>query len=57
MNGTGSRRQERLAGWVITAEAAAAVPDGGLAVEMAADQDPQGSCRVRLARSLRPRAW
>jgi len=41
MNGTGSRRPERLAGWVITAEAAAAISDGGLAVEMAADQDPQ----------------
>src|SRR5438105_15281797 len=41
MNGTGSGRPQRLAGGVITTEAAAAIPDGVLAVEMTADQDPQ----------------
>src|SRR2546430_7200865 len=46
MNRTGSRRPERLAGRVITTEAAAAIPDGALAVEMAADQDPQPGARA-----------
>ena|SRR5437867_5482363 len=45
MNSTGSGRPERLAGGVITTEAASAIPDGALAAEMAADQDPQpGAC-------------
>src|SRR5438128_11567281 len=41
MNSTGSGRPERLAGRVITTEAAGSIPDGVLAVEMGADQDPQ----------------
>src|SRR5881396_542703 len=45
MNSTGSGRPERLAGGVITTEATAAIPDGVLAVEMAADQDPQPGAR------------
>src|SRR5437879_5109748 len=45
MNSTGSGRPERLTGWVIAAEAATAIPDGALAVEMAADQDPQPGAR------------
>src|SRR5213594_2733546 len=46
MNSTGSGRPERLASGVITTEAAAAIPDGVLAVEMAADQDPQPGARA-----------
>jgi hypothetical protein len=38
----------RLPGWVITAEAAAAIPEAGLAVEMAADQDPQAVLQGRV---------
>src|SRR2546430_11545865 len=45
MNRTGSGRPERLAGRVITTEAAGAIPDGVLAAEMAADQDPQPGAR------------
>src|SRR5438132_13856886 len=45
MNRTGSGRPERLTGWVIAAEAATAIPDGALAVEMAADQDQQPGAR------------
>src|SRR5206468_6015037 len=37
----GSGRPERLAGRVITTEAAGAIPDEVLAADMAADQDPQ----------------
>src|SRR5438034_8475527 len=46
MNSTGSGRPERLAGGVITTEAAAAMLDGVLAAEMAADQDPQPGARA-----------
>src|SRR5438552_8782425 len=46
MNRTGSGRPERLAGRVITTEAAGAIPDGALAAEMAADQDPQPGARA-----------
>src|SRR5437667_10006510 len=46
MNRTGSGRPERLAGRVITTEAATAIPDGVLAAEMAADQDPQPGARA-----------
>src|SRR5438445_10668229 len=46
MNRTGSGRPERLAGRVITTEAAGAIPDGVLAAEMAADQDPQPGARA-----------
>src|SRR5437867_12110665 len=46
MNSTGSGRPERLAGRVITTEAAGAIPDGVLAAEMAADQDPQPGARA-----------
>ena len=46
MNRTGSGRPERLTGWVIAAEAATAIPDGVLAAEMAADQDPQPGTRA-----------
>jgi len=46
MNSTGSGRPERLASGVITTEAAAAIQDGVLAVEMAADQDPQPGARA-----------
>src|SRR5438093_1190907 len=46
MNRTGSRRPERLAGRVLTTEAAGAIPDGALAAEMAADQDPQPGARA-----------
>src|SRR5437870_11899259 len=46
MNRTGSGRPERLAGRVITTEAAGAIPDGVLAAEMAADQDPQRGARA-----------
>src|SRR5205823_1034453 len=45
-NSTSSGRPERLAGRVITTEAASAIPDGVLAAEMAADQDPQPGARA-----------
>src|SRR2546422_11229272 len=46
MNRTGSGRPERLAGRVITTEAAGAIPDGVLAAEMAADQDAEPGARA-----------
>ncbi len=57
MNGTGSRRPERLAGWVITAEAAAAYQTQGWPLRWRLTRTRWRSCRVRLARPLRPRAW
>ena len=56
MNSTGSGRPERLTGWVITTEAAAAIPDGVLAVEMVpATQRGQSGQLTYQFRAVNPR--